>query len=129
MTLGEKIKALRLKNNIKQSELAESLGVARTAISNWEKDINKPNVDLISNMCYLFHVNPDYFFDIKNSSESEETDSEEFSKEEIEQQAIRLYNALLNAGFVREGQELSEAQMKAIEGVCDILAFVFEAGN
>lgn len=125
MTLGDKIKKLRLEANIKQSELAEQLGVARTAISNWEKDINKPNVDLISRMCYIFNVSPDYFFDIEKAPEPKEPVSEA----EVERLAVQLYQALLRAGLVEEGQELTERQMRAIEGICDVLSVVFDDAN
>lgn len=38
MKFGEKIKALRVKNNLTQEQLASQLYVSRTAVSKWESD-------------------------------------------------------------------------------------------
>lgn len=42
MTTGEKIAALRKKNNMTQEQLAEVLGVARQSVSRWEMDVAFP---------------------------------------------------------------------------------------
>jgi transcriptional regulator with XRE-family HTH domain len=41
-TLGQKIKAARLSSGMKQTDLAEKLGVTRNAVSLWESDKNGP---------------------------------------------------------------------------------------
>jgi len=41
MTLGEKIKILRVSNNLSQEQLAEKLNVSREAITKWENDGGK----------------------------------------------------------------------------------------
>ncbi len=48
---------------------------------------------------------------------------------EVERLAVQLYQALLRAGLVEEGQELTERQMRAIEGICDVLSVVFDDAN
>ena len=53
MTIGEKIKLLRVGNGITQEELAEKLNVSRSAIAKWETDNGTPeisNLKLISKM-------------------------------------------------------------------------------
>ena len=41
-TLGQKIKRLRLERALKQTDLAEALGVAENTVRNWEKDRQVP---------------------------------------------------------------------------------------
>jgi DNA-binding XRE family transcriptional regulator len=45
-TLGEGILNYRLRQNLKQKELAKILGVSKTTIGNWELDQRKPSPDL-----------------------------------------------------------------------------------
>lgn len=44
MTLGEKIKNLRTRNNLTQEELADRLFVTRTAVSKWETNRGYPDI-------------------------------------------------------------------------------------
>lgn len=129
MTLGEKIRDLRKQANMKQSELADKLGVARTAISNWESDINKPNVDLIANMCYLFNVSPNYFFEVdlpetKTSPEPTATDSEdEKEKDEI---VKVLTEGLSRLGFLDKDGMISDRDFKFLCSLVDLMFAHFD---
>lgn len=125
MDLGSKIKALRENYGITQSELAKTLNVKNTVISNWEKNINKPNVDYIANLCAVFNVSADYFFDLpqqqKNSSDAEPPVSEEEKME----MAIDLYDWLIKTGFVAPGEDLTDQQLSALIGVLNIFDAIF----
>lgn len=44
-TLGTRIKALRLNHSLTQSEVAESVGVSKAAVSQWELDVAVPQGD------------------------------------------------------------------------------------
>ncbi len=61
-SVGAKIKYLRKKHKLTQSELAEKLGVVPTAVSAWERGSNRPMVDKLSMMADLFSVNLLYFY-------------------------------------------------------------------
>lgn len=43
MTLGEKLKARRKALGMSQQELAESIGVTRASVCNWEADQREPS--------------------------------------------------------------------------------------
>ena len=60
MKLGEKIRSLRLKKNLKQSDLANALQVSPQAVSKWEKDNNAPDIFLLVKLSKLFGVSTDY---------------------------------------------------------------------
>ncbi len=57
--IGEKIKSLRLKNNITQETLASTLYVTRQAISRWEQGLALPTVDNIIALSSLLHTSID----------------------------------------------------------------------
>lgn len=61
MTIGEKIRALRQAQNLKQKELAEKINVSATALMFAEKDIRQPSKDLVMRLSRFFNKPADYF--------------------------------------------------------------------
>lgn len=60
MTLGERIKELRNKNNLSQEKLAFELHVSRQAVQKWEQDVCEPSLDTLNAMTIFFNVTLDY---------------------------------------------------------------------
>lgn len=60
-TFGEKLKLARTDKGLKQSELAKILGVTNTTISNWEKNVSKPDLDMLSYICGALNTKVNYF--------------------------------------------------------------------
>lgn len=56
--IGKKIKDLRIKNNLTQSELADKLYVSDKTISSWEGNRTTPDIDTILKICEIFNTNP-----------------------------------------------------------------------
>lgn len=59
MNLGEKIKELRLNNNMTQDDLASRCYVTRNAVSKWENDKGYPNIESIKLLCKCFNITID----------------------------------------------------------------------
>lgn len=59
MTMGERIKMLRVEKGLSQAELAKILGVARPTVSNWEKDIIRP-LRRLNKVADFFGVSTDF---------------------------------------------------------------------
>ena len=59
---GEKIRSARKAAGLTQRSLAEQLGVANTSVSNWEKDLSRPDADMLQNLCQILKVEPNYFY-------------------------------------------------------------------
>lgn len=58
--MSERIRSLREKANLKQTELADLLGVADGTISKWERGILKPGRDKVGAMAQIFSSTADY---------------------------------------------------------------------
>ena len=58
MTFGERLRTARKNADLSQVELGQLLGVANTTISNWEKDISEPSLDMIEKLCGALNVSP-----------------------------------------------------------------------
>ena len=64
VTLGEKIKMRRTQLGISREALAAKLGVKRaSAVSNWELDLRKPDINKIQELCRALNCPITYFID------------------------------------------------------------------
>jgi len=87
MTLGEKIKKIRISNNLKQSELAEIFYVSEKTISSWENNRTTPDLNTIYKISdyfkksFYYLINDDY--DTDNIDEIEiklSVDTKEYNR-------------------------------------------------
>ncbi len=61
-TIGQRIKQLREKNHLTQSQVAEKLFVTQQTVARWESDKHQPPIKAIQDLAALFNVNSSYFF-------------------------------------------------------------------
>ena len=59
----DRIKELREKANMSQSELARRLCVTRSSVNAWEMGISTPTTQYVVEMAKLFRVTTDYLLD------------------------------------------------------------------
>lgn len=60
MTLGQKIKKLRIEKNLTQKDLADRLYVTFQTVSKWENDENEPDVSTLRELSKVFDCSLDY---------------------------------------------------------------------
>ena len=60
MTFGTKMKEARKEAGLSQEQLAEKLGVSRSAVAKWEADHGLPDVENLKAMAQLLSVSIDY---------------------------------------------------------------------
>ena len=65
--ISERIRALRDKASISQSELAKRLSVTRASVNAWESGLSAPTAYYIVEMAKLFHVSADYLLEIDSA--------------------------------------------------------------
>lgn len=88
MTMGERIKELRKKNGMTQTDLAGKLGVTKGTISTWETGNRSPNFDVMDQLCEMFHASMDYLMgrtDVNSYREITEEDIEQLGKWAVEE--------------------------------------------
>ena len=59
--LGEKVKLLRKRRNLKQDDLAVALGLSRSQISNLESGRRNLSLKQLEKLCEYFQVDMSYF--------------------------------------------------------------------
>jgi len=69
MTIGERIKTLRKKNDLTQEKLADYLCVSYQAVSKWECGASSPDLSLIVPLAKLLHVTTDALLGMDTSEE------------------------------------------------------------
>ena len=62
MSIGEKIKELRLEKGLSQMQLGKLIGVSQKAIDYWERSVNEPKASYIISLVKTFDVSFDEFF-------------------------------------------------------------------
>lgn len=59
MTLGQRIQMCRKRRGLSQEQLGEQIGVSRQAVSKWEQDTARPDLDKIVALSQLFELTAD----------------------------------------------------------------------
>lgn len=80
MSIGSRIKELRIKHNITQEELAKKIGVTKGAIANYENGISSPKIDLMYKLFDALDCDANYLHqdDMKQSTYRNTCTPEEF---------------------------------------------------
>lgn len=68
--IGIRIRKFRELRGLSQKELADLIGVSNSRVSNWEQGINRPNADIISDLCKALDVSPSELLDIQISTDN-----------------------------------------------------------
>ena len=63
--ISDRIKEIRIEKNIDQKTLAKAIGVAQSAISQWENGINEPKASYIVALSKYFNVSADFLLGIE----------------------------------------------------------------
>ncbi len=95
MTIGEKIKLLRQKNDVTQEKLAEYLNISYQSVSKWENNNAMPDISLVIPIANFFGVTIDELFD--HDVDLQNADVEEYIKKDLE---------LAHKGYISERIDL-----------------------
>lgn len=100
MTLGEKIRKLRLDANLSQSQLAAELSVSRAAIARWENEHGTPDIGNLTALAAYFHVEVDALLnEAENIEFSKRTETVNPEDYEITGRCRNQYDAMIIRKF------------------------------
>ena len=80
-SVNERIKQLRIDNNLTQSELAEKVGLTYVQIGRYEKGKSNPSADILQKLATALNTSTDYLM----NGESEQVEAQLIDKELIRQ--------------------------------------------
>ena len=109
MAFCNQLKKLRKRNNIKQVELANMLGVKQYVISGWETSRSEPSISQICKLAEIFDVPIDYLLDTHTIRVSDIDDFKKVErniKMDIEDKFVTEFQCIIN--------DLSDNQKDAV---------------
>lgn len=68
--IGARIKAARERKGLQQKQVAELLGISAQKLANWEKGTNRPNAEMLPNICKVLDVTLDMLLDTERTEQS-----------------------------------------------------------
>lgn len=83
--LYDKIKSLRVHSGMSQVQLAERLGVTKSAVNAWETGTNSPSLSYVIRLAQIFGVSTDYLLGVNERLTVDITDLDD-----LQQQAVTL---------------------------------------
>ena len=123
MTLGERIVYYRNQKGITQKSLADRMGISNTRLNYWEKDKREPDVKMINLLCEVLEIDPKELLSDKTEKPptpaGPEQRAEAVSMEDVER-------VLVSLGYIQPGQDLTDADVKIVGSVLDILETWFQ---
>lgn len=103
LMFGERLKTLRENNKLLQKELADILGVTSQTISGWEINRTTPDYETLVKISKYFGVSIDFL--LGNEATASKYESELQEKEVLK-------NALINAGYMQENEDLTDKELE-----------------
>ena len=67
--IGNRIRKYREECQLSQKEFAKMIGVSNSRVSNWEQGINRPDADLLADICRALNVSPSILLDVRLSAD------------------------------------------------------------
>lgn len=67
--IGKRIRQYREERGMSQKELADKIGVSNSRVSNWEQGINRPDADILADLCRVLKVSPSELLDVHLSTD------------------------------------------------------------
>lgn len=116
---ADRIKQLRKKKGVSQSELAEAIGVKTNTVSTWERGTRKPDVEALNLLSEYFEVSFEYL--LGNSDKEDAKPSQE---------ELDSYDLSAKADEIKESTELlcrlSDKSRKIVE---ELIASIYRTEN
>ena len=129
MSIAKNIKVLREHHNMSQNDLAKMLEVTDRAVSAWETGVKEPRIKNMRKIADLFDIplpeivsgDLEAYYKNKDSPAPAEAETEEkLSVKEV-------IDAFVKAGFVPQGQDLTDADLRFIIAMGEAFTRWFES--
>ncbi len=67
--IGNRIRMYRKESGLTQKQLADRINVTKSRVSNWEQGINRPDADILADICRVLNVSPSNLLNVHLSAD------------------------------------------------------------
>ncbi len=67
--IGARIRKYREEKGLSQKDFSKLIGVGNSRVSNWEQGINRPDADILADICRVLSVSPSELLDVRLPSD------------------------------------------------------------
>lgn len=131
MSIHERLVEVREKNGYTRKRLAEELGRPYATITKYETGERDPGHSYIIEIAKKFGVSTDYILGVDNDAESEKNTPTQ-SEDNVGGNIVnveQLTKMLVSSGFVKEGQDLSDNDLRFLIATGEALRAWFSEGE
>lgn len=124
MSIPERLVRIREKNGYTRKRLADELGKPYTTITKYETGEREPGHEYIIEIAKKFGVSTDYILGLIDEPEDKKSSSftgEEPINEEAAEIGAQLYKMLIDAGWVKEGEDITNKQQRILQVIVDLI--------
>jgi transcriptional regulator with XRE-family HTH domain len=122
VTLGQKLKNLRIEKDLTQKGLAEQLNVSFQTISKWENDENEPDITTLKTLTKIYGCSYDYLFEDGNKDNKTIDDESEIVLEQEKNKISTCCDCgkeLLHNDIVHNIERRTSSGIKEMVTICD----------
>lgn len=120
------LKKIRLEAGMTQKAAAEKINRKQQTLASWETGQSQPDANTLFILCSTYGTTVDKAFGFAKTDDNKNSPTPSgMGEEEIMESAEKIYKALLSAGYVKEGQELTPAQIDFLDGLSAIISAFF----
>lgn len=131
--IGMVLKGIRMAAGLTQREAAEKLGRKQQTLASWEIGQAQPDANTLFTLCAIYGTSVDKAFGFESKKNTPAPDKPETGGHGISAVDAKcnalFYEFLVKAGFVENGQELTEAQQRASAVAIDMINIVFSGSS
>lgn len=127
MSFNENLRSARERKHLTQQQVADLLGIDKSTYCGYETGKRQPDVPKLKNILKILDISGDELLETgrKNAPDTTEAVPGAVDKTTYER-ALRLYKALISAGFLREGEDLTPEQVDVLDGLSTIISAMFD---
>lgn len=102
--LGERLKSLRILNNLTQKQVSINLHLSEARYGQYESNKRRPDYETLKEIASFYHVSTDYLLNNENDAKDEKKAKERES----------LKNVLVEAGYMKKDEDLSKDELERL---------------
>lgn len=125
MSFSQRLKERREQVGLTQIELANMLGITKGAIGNYETGFSSPKADILYKLFDALDCDANYLFQDEMNIKKE-PDTQSVSSPDLQKIKETLVQFLTLAGYIKPGEDITDEQLRFLEGVILLLDHYFD---